>query len=102
MALEPAHKIVNRIRDLAHQYGSVKTFKAYVEYPEQMSPKALALRSELQSCGLSLIDCPHNGRKDVADKMIMGKFATDPLFCGKHSELRRLPTLHSGHDGARD
>ncbi|PIL23777.1 hypothetical protein GSI_13527 [Ganoderma sinense ZZ0214-1] len=70
-ALEPSYTIVNKVRRLAHQYGSVKTFKAYLEYPEQLSVKSMALRSELQSCGVSLIDCPHNGRKDVADKMIM-------------------------------
>nr|VWO98768.1 N/A [Ganoderma boninense] len=70
-ALEPPYTIVNKVRRLAHQYGSVKTFKAYLECPEQLSVKSMALRSELQSCGVSLIDCPHNGRKDVADKMIM-------------------------------
>ncbi|KAI0362703.1 DUF537-domain-containing protein [Trametes cingulata] len=70
-ATEPSYTIINKIRRLAHQYGSVKTFKAYLEYPEQTSPKSMALRSELQSCGVSLIDCPHNGRKDVADKMMM-------------------------------
>ncbi|KAI0831050.1 NYN domain-containing protein [Trametes gibbosa] len=70
-ATEPSYMIVNKIRRLAHQYGSVKTFKAYVEYTEQTSLKTMALRSELQSCGVSLIDCPHNGRKDVADKMMM-------------------------------
>ncbi|KAM5539109.1 hypothetical protein V8D89_007332 [Ganoderma adspersum] len=70
-ALEPSYTIVNQIRGLAHQYGSVKSFKAYLECPEQLSVKSMALRSELQSCGVSLIDCPHNGRKDVADKMIM-------------------------------
>ncbi len=73
-ALEPPYTIVNRIRRLAHQYGSVKSFKAYLEYPEQASLKSVNLRSELQSCGVSLIDCPHNGRKDVADKMMMSEF----------------------------
>ncbi|KAI0637218.1 limkain-b1-type NYN domain-containing protein, partial [Trametes polyzona] len=70
-ANEPPYAIVNKIRRLAHQYGSVKTFKAYLEYAEQTSPKLVSLRSELQSCGVSLIDCPHIGRKDVADKMMM-------------------------------
>ncbi|KAI0646826.1 NYN domain-containing protein [Trametes meyenii] len=70
-ATEPFYAIVNNIRRLAHQHGSVKTFKAYLQYPEQTSTKSIGLRSELQSCGVSLIDCPHNGRKDVADKMMM-------------------------------
>jgi hypothetical protein len=34
------------------------------------SPKTLSLRSELQSSGVSLIDCPHNSRKNVADSML--------------------------------
>ena len=62
--------MVNNIQQIAHRYGSVKLFKAYLELSDQS--KSLALRSELQSCGVSLTDCPHNGRKDVADKMMLG------------------------------
>ena len=69
--------VVDNIRQIAHQYGAVKLFKAYLELSESTSsPKQLGLRSELQSCGVSLTDCPHNGRKDVADKMMIGT----PLF----------------------
>ncbi|KAG5219743.1 NYN domain-containing protein [Salix suchowensis] len=57
---------------MAHKFGSVKLFKAYLELSEQaMSPRLLNLRSELQSSGVSLTDCPHNGRKNVADQMII-------------------------------
>ena len=62
--------MVNNIQQIAHRYGSVKLFKAYLELSDQS--KSLTLRSELQSCGVSLTDCPHNGRKDVADKMMLG------------------------------
>lgn len=64
--------VVDNIQQIAHQYGSVKLFKAYLELSDQNQSKTLALRSELQSCGVSLTDCPHNGRKDVADKMMLG------------------------------
>ena len=64
--------MVKKIRTIAHKYGSVNVFKAYIELPEQGNGKSVSLRSELQCCGVSLIDCPHNGRKDVADKMMMG------------------------------
>ncbi|KAI0637224.1 NYN domain-containing protein [Trametes polyzona] len=67
----PGYDVVNNIRQVAHQYGTVKLFKAYLELSEQSSSKSLGLRSELQSCGVSLTDCPHNGRKDVADKMMI-------------------------------
>ncbi|CAA7265191.1 unnamed protein product [Cyclocybe aegerita] len=62
--------IAKNISALAQQFGTVKSFKAYLEISEQL-PRALAMRSELQSSGVSLIDCPHNGRKDVADKMML-------------------------------
>jgi hypothetical protein len=59
---------------MAQTYGSVKTLKAYVGITEQFAvPRTQSLRSELQCSGVSLIDCPHNGRKDVADKMMIGK-----------------------------
>ncbi|TFK84321.1 DUF537-domain-containing protein [Polyporus arcularius HHB13444] len=67
----PGYDVVNNIREVAHAYGSVKLFKAYLELSEQSSSKSIGLRSELQSCGVSLTDCPHNGRKDVADKMMI-------------------------------
>lgn len=66
--------VVDNIRQIAHHYGTVKLFKAYLELSEQNSLRSLGLRSELQSCGVSLTDCPHNGRKDVADKMMIGMY----------------------------
>lgn len=70
----PGYGVVDSILQIAHKYGSVKQFKAYLEISEQSSPNSSGrLRSELQSCGVSLTDCPHNGRKDVADKMMMGE-----------------------------
>ena len=69
------YDIVNNIRSIAQTFGSVTLFKAYLEITEQVPmSRALLLRSELQSSGVSLTDCPHNGRKDVADKMIIGIF----------------------------
>ncbi|KAF7978137.1 hypothetical protein HWV62_1579 [Athelia sp. TMB] len=65
------YSLVNNIRHLAVQYGDVTLFKAYYEAPPAPSARLLALRSELQSSGVSLTDCPHNGRKDVADKMML-------------------------------
>lgn len=68
----PGYDIVNNIRQLAQNYGSVRQFKAYLGLSELASQKSLTFRSELQQCGVSLTDCPHNGRKEVADKMILG------------------------------
>jgi hypothetical protein len=54
---------------------SVTPFKAYLDMSEQPSKNAVAFRSEPQSSGVSMIDCPHNGRKDVVDKMIIGAYS---------------------------
>ncbi|KAH7877683.1 NYN domain-containing protein [Lentinula edodes] len=68
--------LVSRIRDLAHEYGSVNLFKAYTHISEQTSTRSLALRSELQSSGISLTDCPRNDRKDTVDQMIIADVLT--------------------------
>jgi hypothetical protein len=64
------YSIANNICTLARPFGVVKLFKAYLEIPDQT--RSITLRSELQSSGVSLVDCPHNGRKEVADKMLLG------------------------------
>jgi len=64
--------IANNIFALASHFGSVKLFKAYLEIAELPVSRCAAIRSELQCSGISLVDCPHNGRKDVADKMMLG------------------------------
>ncbi|KAF7359554.1 hypothetical protein MSAN_01298500 [Mycena sanguinolenta] len=65
------YEIVSGIRNVAHRFGPVKYFKAYMEVSDPDTFRSLSLRSELQSSGVSLTDCPHNGRKNVADQMIM-------------------------------
>jgi hypothetical protein len=52
-------------------YGQVVAFRAYLEIPKNSSRKCVWIRSQLQTSGVSLIDCPHNGGKDVADKMMI-------------------------------
>ena len=88
------YSIVNNIRSIAQIFGSVKLFKAYLEVTEQVTvSRPVLLRSELQSSGVSLTDCPHNGRKDVADKMIIGVFAS---FQHTSYHLHNF-TIISGH-----
>ncbi|KAJ7582918.1 limkain-b1-type NYN domain-containing protein, partial [Mycena floridula] len=55
---------VEAIRSIAHRFGAVQVFKAYTGLNT-------ANRGELQSAGVTVIDCPHNGRKDVVDHMMM-------------------------------
>jgi hypothetical protein len=73
------YEVVDNIRRVAHSFGTVNSLKAYLELSELTSSRSLTLRSELQCSGVSLVDCPHNGRKDVADKMILGALIITPL-----------------------
>ena len=68
------YKVVDNIRQAANQFGVITVLKAYLELGTTGPSKVKSLRSELQSSGVSLIDCPHNGSKDVADKMLLGAF----------------------------
>ncbi|KAF5324944.1 hypothetical protein D9611_004357 [Ephemerocybe angulata] len=65
--------LVDRIRSFALQFGAIKTFKAYLTVTDHNAAvangRALPLRSEMQSSGVSLTDVP--GRKDVADRMLI-------------------------------
>ncbi|KAG5645014.1 hypothetical protein DXG03_007291 [Asterophora parasitica] len=63
---QPEYKLVESIRSSAHDFGSVISFKAYVD----TSTLSSNLRAELQASGVSLTDYPHG--KDMADKMLVG------------------------------
>ncbi|KAH9951355.1 NYN domain-containing protein [Amylocystis lapponica] len=65
------YDLIDSICQIAHEFGSVKLFKAYFESSDMSSPRMLGFLSELQSSGVSLTNCPHVGRKDVVDKMIL-------------------------------
>ncbi|KAI8809842.1 NYN domain-containing protein [Cladochytrium replicatum] len=64
----PGYIVVECIRRAVYAFGSIIQFKAYLQVTESAKK---TLRSELQSSGVSLIDAPHNSRKDAADKMIL-------------------------------
>ncbi|KAI9067039.1 hypothetical protein FKP32DRAFT_1564491 [Trametes sanguinea] len=68
---EPTYAVVAKIRRIAHQYGSIKAFKAYVQHPAQPTVRSMSVHSELQCCGITLVDCLHGGLMNVADKLIL-------------------------------
>ena len=54
--------------------GPITEFKAYVDINLMAKwGNGDPMPSELQSSGVSLIHCPHNGGKDVVDKMLIGE-----------------------------
>ncbi|KAG9029665.1 hypothetical protein FS837_003499 [Tulasnella sp. UAMH 9824] len=69
----PGYIVAEYIRNAAHRFGPVSIFKAYLELSTvDITPKMINLRSELQSSGVSLTDCPRaSNRKDVVDKMLL-------------------------------
>ncbi|KAG9006731.1 hypothetical protein FRB94_013855 [Tulasnella sp. JGI-2019a] len=69
----PGYIVAEQIRNAAHKFGAVTVFKAYLELSTvNITPKMINLRSELQSSGVSLTDCPRvTARKDVVDKMLL-------------------------------
>jgi len=82
------YSVVTKLCLLSRHFGSVKVFKAYLDIAELPASRSVSIRSELQSSGVSLVDCPHNGRKDVADKMILGQFKNSLFFL-----TRRLTSI---------
>jgi len=100
----PGYVVVENIRRAVHTFGCVTLFKAYLEITDATGSKK-NLRSELQSSGVSLTDCPHNGRKDAADKMMivdMLAFALDHpspativLISGDRDFVYALSTLRN-------
>jgi hypothetical protein len=62
--------LANSIRKILERYGPIKQFKAYRD--SKFYPNSSTLQIELQSSGVNLIDCPHDNRKDVVDKVLIG------------------------------
>ncbi|KAL5533071.1 hypothetical protein ACEPAF_4847 [Sanghuangporus sanghuang] len=66
------NKVVYNIRRLVQGYGCITTFRAYIDLSVDCAySRSISFHSDLQSSGLSLVHCPHNGKKDVADKMMI-------------------------------
>ncbi|TFK72528.1 hypothetical protein BDN72DRAFT_855395 [Pluteus cervinus] len=64
----PGYAFVHRLRDLAHGFGTIKTFKAYMDCTKTESHR---LQTDLHASGVSVIHCPHDGRKEVVDKTML-------------------------------
>ena len=64
----PGHVVVQHLRKKFQRYGPIVMFRAYVEITDTLKK---SMRSELQASGVSVVDVPHNSRKDAADKMLL-------------------------------
>ncbi|KAI4518291.1 DUF537-domain-containing protein [Schizophyllum commune Loenen D] len=60
--------VAKNIERVALAHGPIASFNAYLDLQQCAVPANM--RSELQSTGVALVDCPHNGQKDVVDQML--------------------------------
>ncbi|EJK71940.1 hypothetical protein THAOC_06575 [Thalassiosira oceanica] len=58
-----------RLKSILSPYGELTAFRGYASIGLGNIPQQK--RSDLQLSGCALVDCPHVGRKEVADKMII-------------------------------
>lgn len=61
--------VCSRLKMILRPYGELAQFRGYASIGLNQIPQQK--RSDLQLSGCLLVDCPHNGRKEVADKMII-------------------------------
>ncbi|KAH8833613.1 NYN domain-containing protein [Flagelloscypha sp. PMI_526] len=91
-------EIVNLLRDVLLDRGQIYQFRAYMSLSETTpSARTIALRSELQLSGVSLIDVPHIGRKNAVDLMMIVDMMT---FCMDHKRHSTIVLLTGDCDFA--
>mmetsp|Transcript_25932 Transcript_25932/g.38394 ORF Transcript_25932/g.38394 Transcript_25932/m.38394 type:complete len:706 (+) Transcript_25932:140-2257(+) len=61
--------ITSSLKNILSHQGDLIQFRGYASIGLNHIPQEK--RSDLQLSGCHLVDCPHNGRKEVADKMII-------------------------------
>ncbi|KAF9036732.1 hypothetical protein BJ165DRAFT_602780 [Panaeolus papilionaceus] len=65
------YDLVKNLRTALRPYGKLKSVRAYWDFSGQLMASASSARSDLSSSGVTLIDCPASGRKDLATKMML-------------------------------
>ena len=61
--------ITTSLKTILAPHGDLKQFRGYASIGLNLIPQEKC--SDLQLSGCHLVDCPHSGRKEVADKMII-------------------------------
>ncbi|CAA7267646.1 unnamed protein product [Cyclocybe aegerita] len=65
------YDVVDNIRAAISRHGVIKTLRAYWDTATTSLISASRIRSELASSGVSLIDCPGEGRKGASTKRLL-------------------------------
>lgn len=61
--------VTTRLKTILAPYGKLVQFRPYASIGLNLIPQKK--RSDLQLSGCTLLDCPQNGRNEIADKMII-------------------------------
>ena len=68
-SLSSGREVAMRLKSILAPHGNLVQFRGYASIGEANIPQQK--RSDLQLSGCHLVDCPHVGRKEVVDKMII-------------------------------
>lgn len=67
------YSVAGNIRKAAGKLGDeISSFKAYVDIQRESQAKTIC-QVELQASGVTFVHCPHNNRKEVADRVLLGE-----------------------------
>lgn len=67
------YTVAGNIRKAVEKLGDeISAFKAYVDIHQESLNKART-QVELQASGVTFVHCPHNSRKEVADRVLLGE-----------------------------
>eukprot|EP00980_Cylindrotheca_fusiformis_P005573 scaffold1183_cov114-Cylindrotheca_fusiformis.AAC.6 len=87
--------IIRSLKSILAPFGDLVQFRGYASIGLNHIPQEK--RSDLQLSGCHLVDCPHHGRKEVADKMII----VDAMqFAFQHPEAATLCLITGDSDYA--
>lgn len=72
-ANDSGYMLVSNIRQaVAMLGGGIIAFNAYADVSIEIEARKRQ-REEMQASGVCVVDCPHNGQKEVADKVLIGE-----------------------------
>jgi len=80
MSAASNYDIVKNIREAITIFGAIKGIRAYADFSAEALPRSITIRSELSSSGVTLIDCPGDGRKDLSPKIMIGLYKHFRIF----------------------
>lgn len=70
---ESGAQIAKNLRLFGHRFGTIIALKAFMDCAQE--PNVSRLRPDLAAGGVTMVDCPHDGKKNVVDMRMIGVFS---------------------------